>query len=897
MLNITVQANAAGAKSYFAQQSEYYAGGRDEFIGEWGGKGAAMLGLSGLVDKRAFDQLCDNINPQTGKPLTKITRDNRRVGYDFTWSAPKSVSVVHALTGDESIVEAFRDSVRETMSEMEQEVGVRVRKDKQDFDRTSSNWSYAEFVHLTSRPVKGISSPQLHIHAFAFNASFDGDENQWKAAQMGALKDNGYFWQAVQQARFAGKLQELGYSIKPTKHAFEIDGVPQSVNEKFSQRSRLIDSVAEKLGIVSAKIKAKLGATTREAKNKSIPYDELLDIWESRITKEEASAIGIVAQEKSPRAAIARDAAHVRFAAEHLFERASVVDERRLMTLALRHGIGEVTPEGVGREVGKLGLLRRHEAGTTWVTTSEALDEERKLIAFAAAGKGSCRPLAEPGGLESKDERLNDGQRRAVAHVLTSPDRVTMIAGRAGTGKTTLTQEAVAQIEERGKHVVMLAPSAEASRGVLRAEGFAEADTLARFLLDERMQRGAKDGFIWLDEASLVGTPTLGKLFDKADELNARVVLMGDTKQLASVERGSPMRVIEEFAGLPCAQVTEIQRQRDGGYKDAVKLLASGRTVEGFDRLDEMGRVKLLPVWDSYAPVAEEFADRFERAKDKLGAVAIMAPTHVEGRKVTDAVRSELKQRGLIDANEHVFARLVPLQWTQAERGDLDRYLGEEVLQFHRNCGPFKAGQRIRADSLFQFGHQSLENYAKHYSVYAQDTIALSAGDVIRVGAGKSVDGKHKLNNGAVYQVAGVTKDGDIKLSNGWVLGRDFGHISHSFVSTVQAAEGRTVDHAILVQSTISSRAASKESFYVAASRGRHSLTVFTDDRNELKEAISRSDPRLSATELAAKPQPSRWQQARQAFGRFQQAAMMTAKRAACEVREAFRHREHVYER
>ncbi len=187
MLNITPQTDSAAAKNYFTKQVEYYLGGRDEFIGEWGGKAASQLGLAGQVNKEAFDRLCDNVNPQTGQPLTKITRHGRRVGWDFTWSVPKSISVVHAFTGDESIVDAFRASVRETMAEMEQDVAVRVRKNGQDFDRNSSNWCYAEFVHLTSRPVKGVSCPQLHTHDFVQNVSFDAEEKQWKAAQIGRI--------------------------------------------------------------------------------------------------------------------------------------------------------------------------------------------------------------------------------------------------------------------------------------------------------------------------------------------------------------------------------------------------------------------------------------------------------------------------------------------------------------------------------------------------------------------------------------------------------------------------------------------------------------------------------------------------------------------------------------
>src|ERR1700733_6634708 len=101
MLNVTAQKSSEAAKSYFAK-SDYYSEGQ-ELVGNWGGKGAVLLGLFGTVEKNKFDRLCDNLHPHTGEPLTPINRSNRRAGYDFTWSAPKSVSVVHALTGDERI--------------------------------------------------------------------------------------------------------------------------------------------------------------------------------------------------------------------------------------------------------------------------------------------------------------------------------------------------------------------------------------------------------------------------------------------------------------------------------------------------------------------------------------------------------------------------------------------------------------------------------------------------------------------------------------------------------------------------------------------------------------------------------------------------------------------------
>src|SRR6202050_5008123 len=123
MLRITQQDSPKDAKRYYAS-ADYYSEGQ-ELVGLWGGKGAARLGLEGTVDKSSFDRLCDNRDPRTGKPLTVRTRSDRTVGYDFTFSVPKSVSLLYALSGDEDMLGAFRAAVVETMRDMEAEMKTR----------------------------------------------------------------------------------------------------------------------------------------------------------------------------------------------------------------------------------------------------------------------------------------------------------------------------------------------------------------------------------------------------------------------------------------------------------------------------------------------------------------------------------------------------------------------------------------------------------------------------------------------------------------------------------------------------------------------------------------------------------------------------------------------------
>ena len=142
------------------------------------------------------------------------TRSQRTVGYDFTFSVPKSVSLLYARTGDSDILGAFRSSVDDTMRNIESEMQTRVRSNGRDENRQTGNMVWAEFVHTTSRPVDGIPDPQLHAHCFAFNVTHDPEEQRFKAGQFRELKRDAPYFQAGFRVRLANKLQELGFAIE-----------------------------------------------------------------------------------------------------------------------------------------------------------------------------------------------------------------------------------------------------------------------------------------------------------------------------------------------------------------------------------------------------------------------------------------------------------------------------------------------------------------------------------------------------------------------------------------------------------------------------------------------------------------------------------------------------------
>jgi hypothetical protein len=373
------------------------------------------------------------------------------------------------------------------MREIETEMKTRVRMGRQDSDRITGNMVWAEFIHTTSRPVDGLPDPQLHAHVFAFNTTFDEEEHRWKAGQFRELKRDAPYFQAAFRVRLAGRLQDLGFGVERKRDDFEIAGLPADVLKRFSRRTALIEKVAKEKGISDPDRKAELGAETRESKGSALRWESLRKEWTTRLTDRERQLVAAVNRRES---AIARpergEWRAVDHAIEHSFVRDTVVPERKLVTEALKRGIGAVKVEDVAETLAKRPLIRSMVGGRSVATTKEMLALESRLVEFARRGRGSCRPLGDPQRPCSRDW-FNDGQKAAVRHVLGSRDRVMMIRGVAGTGKTTLEQEIGEALAEAGRPVVALAQSVKASREVLREEaGFAGADTVARFLKDQK---------------------------------------------------------------------------------------------------------------------------------------------------------------------------------------------------------------------------------------------------------------------------------------------------------------------------------------------------------------------------------------------------------------------------
>lgn len=875
MLRITVNRSATGAKKYYSES--YYSEGKntldyysekEQSIGLWGGKAAEKLRLSGEIYKEDFAALCDNLNPNTEVRLTERNGAERRVGYDLTFNASKSVSLAYTFGNEQDkkdILKAFQEATQETMTEIEQGMQTRVRMKGQNDNRETGNIVYGEFTHFTSRPVDGITDPHLHSHCFVFNATYDQTENKWKAGEFCQIKENAPYYEAVFHSNLATKLQRLGYEVEKSRSGFEIKGIDRETIEKFSRRTEEIEKVAREKNISDKDKKAAIGSHTRESKRDAVSDIEQREDWNKRLTEAEKASLRNLRKDnysegKSDRVGfdiIAKDA--VEHSLHHHLERRSVATDKEILASAIKASIGAASAEHINEAFKKNDeVITVKEKGKTYVTTKGALHEENHLISQAITSKGRFKPINED--YKPKIANLTEEQKNVVRHTLSTSDGIILIMGKAGTGKTTTMKEVQSGIRESGKNIFAFAPSAEASRGVQRAEGFTNAETVAALFHNKELQEKIKGQVVWVDEGGMLSNKDANKLLHIVNKADARLIITGDTKQHGSVERGDAMRIMIKEAGITPAQITKIQRQKNQSYREAVFALGKSDTDKGFRKLDKSGAIhEMESDSDRLKSIAEDYL-RSAHGRVKPKEVLVVSPTHAEGDRVTAEIRSRLKERNIISQDDRRYRTFKNLNLTEAEKMKPENYTAGNWIIFNQNVKGVKAGSRFEITGtdkdkvVVKNGQGDMlllsTDKSKCFQVYEPKETCLSKGDKIRfTGNGKAIGGKHLFNGSGCY-VTGFDRHNNIKLSNGSTVSKDFGHFSLGYVVTSHASQGKTVDKVIISQSSMSLRASSKEQFYVSVSRGRQAVSIYTDSKVELLKAVSKSNERMSAHEL-----------------------------------------------
>lgn len=876
MLDITQLDSATATTEYHFSSArvDYYAGAGEK-PGMWGGEVASMLGLNGVVQKEDFAALCGKVNPVTGESLCSRKNEVSKAGYDVCYGPPKSVSVLHALTGDKNIQLALEGAFADTMRQIEQDALTRVRVGGEQSNRHTGKIAWAQFTHKYTRPTERdgrvLPDPHLHTHSVIMNVTYDPVEKKWKALQLGDIKRDASYFEACMHSRLIRRLKQLGYRIRTTPKGWEIAGISDEVIEKFSQRSKDVDEARlEEENLLgkelTAKQKAQLGRRTRKLKMEAEQLSELelKQAWRSRLNDKELESIHTCYQEaqlKKRTTPISGDPelerqfaqAAVDFSVLHHFSTNSVMDRRRLLVEAIKESYGNTDLETVEQVFDASGILTYEENNRTWCTTQQVRDEERDYIRFARESRFQHEPFNENPDL-SQAEGLSDQQTLAYLHVLTSRDGVVGVRGKAGTGKTTMMRKIVKGVEQSGVQLYAFAPTS-AAVDVMKEEGFNNTQTIQHFLLNEKLQQEVSGGVLWVDEAGLISSRQMAQLTRIAESQNCRIILSGDTGQHSGVERGDAMRVLETHGGLKPVQLDRIFRQKDPIYNDAVKHLADGEIDKAFKKMDQLGSIQVVRDIDRPQRLASEYLKSLQAGRSAL----VVSPTHREGLLVTTHIRTALYKQGKITGASRKFTRLQDLKLSPAQRGKACNYQPGQIIEPHANMenrrlpiGKCAQVVEIAGQDVWVRNHRGQRvlldrSKAEHFNVFAEKRFKLYAGDKIRVSRiGRSTSGK-KMVTGHIDEVDGFGPDGEVILKGGETLAADFGHFNFGYSVTSHSSQGRTVDDVYIAESAMSFPAATLEQFYVSCSRGRERLRIFTDDKDELKRAISRSCARKSA--------------------------------------------------
>jgi conjugative relaxase-like TrwC/TraI family protein len=888
MLTIRTCKAFSKALGEYLRQADYYAQGI-KVEGTCHGRLCAAVGLAvGVtITDEAFERIASNHHALTGEKLTERMAAGRRAGYDATFNAPKSVSIQAFIGGDDRLVAAHETAVTEALRELEAHACHQTGRGVNKRYVPSGAIVAAVFRHGESRAL----DPHLHSHAFIFNVT----RSESKGGRLLALESSNIFERTrylteVYRNALAREVRQLGYQIEPRPNGFELAGVSAELLERFSKRALERDQAiatreAELGRELSRNEIAILVRENRPAKHYELTPDQVRNGQLAQVNASELEQLralksgvpGATSEAVNLPAAIAR-------ASEHLFERRTVVPEYEFLAQVLRESYGAYPLDSVKAALATDGSLLRADGQ---VSTQAALDLEQGLVSQINAGAGAHD---DDLGFVTSDESpdLSREQRRAVETVLKSHDSVTVLRGRAGTGKTRTLATIIEGVTRYGVKVACFAPSTQAVE-VLQRDGAEQASTghasagaalmsaatVQRLLVDSALQRSIRRGVVVVDEYGLLSIRQLKELVDIALEQKARLLLVGDSGQHKSVDAGDAARVIEKETRVRVVTLTEVHRQAtNSAYRRAAEDLAAGRVASGLRTLDRMGAIVAI---DSPALRHRRMVDEWlEAAKEKklvrtrngiqerAKTALMVAPTWAEIDQLNLLARGRLRGDRKLSGPDRDFVALRAKDWTRAQQKDHRHYHPGDVLVAHKTTKHFAKGDELRVLRREQGrlvvtrGTSELSLSPRQsglaWTVCEERPNPVATGDRLRLRAiahAVTLSGQvRRLPNGSIVTVQSVNASGQLVLPDGSTLHSR--QLAYGYALTSHASQGLTVDKVFLAG------AASREGLYVAATRGRESVRIFVSDREEFLDAAGlRCEARTSALEFTRSIRPA----------------------------------------
>lgn len=393
---------------------------------------------------------------------------------------------------------------------------------------------------------------------------------------------------------------------------------------------------------------------------------------------------------------------------------------------------------------------------------------------------------------------------------------------------------------------------------------------------------------VWIvDEASLLSARDTARLFDLADKHYARVILVGDVKQLGSVEAGAAFAQLQG-AGMETAKLAEIVRQTNDATNEAVLASIEGDAKKALAALDRGGGqiVEGADRAERFAAIAERYAgmDKASRAR-----TLVIEPSR-EGRDaLTTAIRDALTKSGALTGPAVTMESLSNKGLPRAEARDPMSYDKGDVVRFTRDYAdkgvtrkeayrvesidPAKAAIALKSEDGREVDWRLRQWGAAHTQTFAPQPMDMKTGDAIRFTRNDREAGRINGRRSEAVAVDEQTRTTTIQTPDGKTetlnldAARDR-HIVLAYVDTAFAAQGRTADHVMIHAHSGATNLVDQKSFYVGISRAKESATIFMNDRGKLVTAINeRAGQVQTAIAQAVMPTPAADKAARAGLG------------------------------
>ena len=887
---ISALTSSAQASAYY-EVDDYYAGD-DLSPSAWQGAGAEVLGLSGAVERDQFRALLDG-KVGDGQQLGTV-RDGtfqHRPGWDMTMSAPKSVSIMAEVAGDRRLVTAHDKAVKAALAFTQaHSAATMIRADNKLSRQQTGNLTIASFRHDTSRA----QDPQLHTHNVIMNATRDA-QGKWRSLEPRALYQLQKSIGAVYRQELAVNIRALGYEVQAGKDSlFEIKGVPTEAIRSFSERAAQVEARLAERGqtraTASAAEKQIAALDTRVAKQ-AVNRADLVKDWRAtadNVGFDQAARLALVAKAEMAAAleghapmlaAQGQLTAHqaVAFAADKLGERQSVFAGAELEKEAGRFGLGTVTQAQISAAIERAGtdgalvprsFTDKRGASFAGFTTATNIDNEQRLLRAEVSGRGrvaaiQTQPQASKAVARAalgSQQRWTQGQRDATKALLTSPNRVTAVQGYAGTAKTTTVLATYAhEAQAHGYKITPLAPTASAARTLgeaLRTKG----ETVAKHLINASgaAVHGTGGRGVWIvDEASMLSARDTAMLLEAAAKANARVILVGDVKQLGSVGAGAAFAQLQD-AGMATAKFDEIVRQTNPLTKEAVEASIQGDARRALDALNRGGG-KIIAHFDPAERIKAMAKDYAALSPKEQRRTIVIDPSR-SGRDALNAeIRTQLIASGQLSGTGVTMRALEAKGLTRAEARDARSYDMGDVIRFARDYLDKGIAKREavtvtgidpakNAVVLEKANGQSVDWRPRQWGAAKSEAftpaeIEIRQGDRIQFTRN---DRTQSRENGSSAQVIALNPDdrtARIRLGSGTfqTLGLDKStdqHLRHGYAQTTHAAQGRTSERVLIHANSKATNLVDQKMLYVAISRAKTSASVYTNDQAKLITAI-----------------------------------------------------------